>query len=379
MTFTFREVIWLLFLFASAIQLFYYLFYFSRLAFYRKNAAPVEPVFVPISVVICARNEERNLKQNLPVILQQRYSGDGQVPGYEVIVVNDNSEDDTRHYLYSIAPGYPHFRQIELKQEAKGIPGKKYPLSIGLKGAAYEFVLLTDADCRPASTDWVQIMARGFGEGKDIVLGYGPYLKMPGLLNRMIRFETFFSAMQYLSFALAGAPYMGVGRNLSYRKELFFRHKGFIAHQHIASGDDDLFINAAARGSNTSVMVDKQAFTYSEPKTTWKAWLRQKTRHLTTGKYYRSSHKLMLGGFLFSQLIFYPLFILALYYLPDTWLIWSVFAARTLVLGIIDLLIMRKLDEMDLFPFFWLLDVLIWVYFLLVMPASLFSRKSRWK
>ncbi|HUX84193.1 MAG TPA: glycosyltransferase, partial [Chitinophagaceae bacterium] len=227
------EILWLLFLLVFSIQLFYYLFFFSRLAIHKRKKEEDPLVRAPVSVVICARNEENNLRQNLPMVLQQRYPHLDHREGYEVIVVNDNSEDDTRHYLNSIVPGYPHFRQIELKQEAKFIPGKKYPLSIGMKGAAHDIVVLTDADCRPSSSDWLELMSGGFREGRDIVLGYGAYQKEPGFLNCMIRFETFFSALQYLSFAIAGYPYMGVGRNLAYRKELFFRHKGFLSHQHI--------------------------------------------------------------------------------------------------------------------------------------------------
>jgi glycosyltransferase involved in cell wall biosynthesis len=378
MNVTFREIIGLLFLLVSAFQLYYYLFFFSRLAFYKKRPAPPLTANLPLSVVVCARNEERNLRMNLPVILQQRYMNADQAIGYEVIVVNDNSEDDTRHFLNSIAPGYPHFRQIELKQEAKLIPGKKYPLSMGMKGAAYDIVVLTDADCKPSSADWLALMSEGFTKGKDIVLGYGPYLKEPGFLNCMIRFETFFSALQYLSFALAGKPYMGVGRNLAYRKELFFRHKGFLAHQHIPSGDDDLFINAAATPSNTSVIVDSRAFTYSAPKRSWKDWIRQKSRHLTTGKYYRKKNKILLGGWLCSQLLFYPLFILGLIFIPLLWIPLGIFIARFVVLGISDFLIMRKLDEADLFPLFWAWDILICIYFIWAIPASLFPPRARW-
>lgn len=374
-----REIIWLLFLLVSAIQLFYYLFFFSRLAWYKKKASPEGQDPIPISVVICAKNEENNLRQNLPVILQQRYHHADHSPGYEVIVVNDNSEDDTLHYLNSIVPGYPHFRQIELKQEAKLIPGKKYPLSMGMKGAAHEIVLLTDADCKPSSVNWLQSMSQGFGPGKQIVLGYGAYQKKPGFLNKMIRFETLFSAMQYLSFALANHPYMGVGRNLAYFKELFFLHKGFLAHQHIPSGDDDLFINVAANSSNTSVVLDPDAFTYSTPKTTWKDWFRQKKRHLTTGKYYRSAHKVLLGGFLFSQLLYYPLLVLSLFYLPALWITLAVFAGRLLIQGIEYFMVMRRLTETDLFPLFWFFDILICLYFIIITPASFFSRKSKWK
>ena len=112
-------------------------------------------------------------------------------------------------------------------------------------------------------------MQSGYEPGIEIVLGYGAYKKYPGILNKLIRFETFHTALQYFSYALAGKPYMGVGRNLSYRKEAFLRNKGFSAINHIPSGDDDLFINMIATKTNTAIVIDKEAHTLSEPHKTW--------------------------------------------------------------------------------------------------------------
>lgn len=342
----FFKICWYLFLAISGIQVFYYLFFFSRLAFYKLKKKPSGENELPLlSVIVCARDEEYNLSRNLTTLVQQRYHDAKLQPRYEVIVVNDNSRDDTPFLLKQMEPGYPHFRFINLKQEAKGIPGKKYPLTIGIKGAVNENVVLTDADCKPASTLWLHYMSKGFRNGKEIVLGYGAYERYPGLLNKVIRFETFFSALQYLSFALSGIPYMGVGRNLAYKKELFFRHKGFLTHRHLPSGDDDLFINAAANRKNTSVVIHKDAITYSAPKRTWSAWYRQKTRHLSTGRYYKFKHKLLLGLFSLSQFLFYPFFILALFYQPFLYPTLILFGGKILLQMIIWSLSLKKLNE----------------------------------
>ncbi|WP_235938134.1 glycosyltransferase [Chitinophaga solisilvae] len=354
------------------------MFIFSRVAFYRRKFDLDQAPSGPFSVIICAKDEELNLQRNLPGILQQRYHVHHK-PEYEVIVVNDNSEDDTRYYLRSIEPGYPHYRHIEIKQAAKFIPGKKYPLSIGLKGAQFEHVLLTDADCKPGSTNWLSLMSQGFDTEKEIVLGYGAYHKKPGFLNKVIRYETFFSALQHLSFAMSGMPYMGVGRNLAYKRELFFRHKGFTSHQHLASGDDDLFVNAAANRKNVGVVIDKQAFTYSEPKISWNSWFRQKTRHMSTGKHYRFGHKFVLGLFSLTHFLFYPAFILALFFPPPIlWYVLGIFGLKVLVQSIITFAAMRKLDESDLFKFSWLMDIFMVLYYILFTPALLFRSKNRW-
>lgn len=361
----------------AGIQVLYYLLFFSRVAFYRRKPDPDHTPETRFSVIICAKDEELNLQKNLPSVLQQRYHIMHE-PEYEVIVVNDNSEDDTKYYLRSIEPGYSHYRHIEIKQAAKFIPGKKYPLSIGLKGAQYDHVLLTDADCRPSSVYWLSLMSQGFRNGKEIVLGYGPYLKKPGFLNKVIRYETFFSALQFLSFAMSGLTYMGVGRNLAYKRELFFRHKGFTSHQHLSSGDDDLFINRAATSQNVAVIIDKQAFTYSEPKRSWGSWLRQKTRHMSTGKHYRFSHKLLLGLFSLTHFLFYPAFLASLFYRPLLLYALLVFAGKVLIQLVINFFAMRRLDEKDLFKFSWLMDILMCLYYIIFTPALLFRSKNKW-
>ena len=369
-------IVFYIFATVAAIQVLYYLVFFSRVAFYKRQFDMDESPANRFSVIICAKNEELNLQKNLPTVLQQRYDIHHN-PEYEVIVVNDNSEDDTKYYLRSIEPGYAHYRHIELKQAAKFIPGKKYPLSIGLKGAQYEHVLLTDADCRPASVNWLHIMSQGFSDGKEIVLGYGPYVKKPGFLNKVIRYETFFSALQYLSFAMAGVPYMGVGRNLAYKKDLFFRNKGFVNHQHLASGDDDLFVNTAANSQNVAVVIDKQAFTYSEPKDNWSRWFRQKTRHMSTGKHYRFGHKLLLGMFSLSHFFFYPAFIVSLFYWPLMYYVLAIFGAKLLIQSIIFFFALRKLDESDLFKLSWFMDIFMCLYYIIFTPSLFFKSKSK--
>lgn len=376
---TIFNLFWKIFVAVASVQVFYYLFFYSRLAFHHNRKHPSDEIAEPpLSVIICAKDEERNLNRNLPVILQQHYQDQHHEPRYEVVVVNDNSEDDTQYTLQHLQPGYPHFRFIVLHQSAKGIPGKKYPLTMGIKSAVNDIVVLTDADCRPASTRWLQMMSLGFQEGKDIVLGYGAYEKKDGLLNKVIRFETFFSALQYLSFALAGIPYMGVGRNLAYRKELFFQHKGFLSHGNIPSGDDDLFINAAANGRNTTIAISPEAITYSSPKTSWSSWYRQKKRHLSTGTHYKLKHQALLGLFSLSQFLFYPLFVLALFYQPFRYYTLGIFLLRLLIQGTVWAFSLKKLNEKGLFWYCWPLEIFMCLYYLVFTPALFIKPKMRW-
>lgn len=366
------NLIFLGFCIITFIQLFYYLFFFSRLAFYKSKIKTITQTH-PVSVIICSRDEAANLVKNLPGALVQKYR-----TTHEVIVVNDNSYDESKYILEEYQRKFRQLQLVELKQEARFIPGKKFPLSVGIKTAKHEIVLLTDADCVPASEFWIEKMQEGFSDGIEIILGYGALHKKKTFFNKLVRWETFTTALQYLSYARAGLTYMGVGRNLSYKKTVFFRHKGFSSHNHVPGGDDDLFINKASTKKNTAIVIDKDAFTLSEPATTWKQWIRQKTRHYTTSKYYKAIHKFLLGLYAFSLFLFYPLFIASLFLFEWKWVL-AVFGLRFVIQAIIIFKTTRKLDEKDLFPWFLLFDVWMFFYYLFFATALFKKPKTLWK
>lgn len=354
------------------IQLVYYWFIFSRLAFYNPSKRPVSDKQEPVSVVVCAKNEYHNLVRFLPLILEQNY------PEYEVIVVNDASDDDTFYLLRELNSKYSRLKVVNIQQNLNFYVGKKFPLSIGIKSAKYNTLLLTDADCYPAGTDWISSMQSVFTDKTRIVLGYGAYVPMPGFLNKMIRFDTLHVAMQYMSLALVKLPYMGVGRNLAYHKELFYNSGGFTRHYKISSGDDDLFINEVARGSNTRIQPAREAITYSKPKVTLASWFRQKKRHLTSGSFYRFAHKFTLGLFSFSQLSFYALLIILLYLGTDWRLLLGIYFLRLFTQMFIIKKCMIKLGEKNFLLLIPLFDLFLMMVNLMLGFAGLFSRKTQW-
>jgi len=323
-------------------------------------------------VIICARDEADQIEANLPGVLAQTYRST-----HEIVVVNDNSQDDTKYLLEGLYRDFKQLHIVELKQEALHIPGKKFPLSMGIKSAKYELLLLTDADCIPASEHWILKMQAAFKEGIQIVLGYGAYKRKKGLLNRVIRFDTFHTALQYLSCAIAGQPYMGVGRNLAYKKELFYKQKGFAAHHHLPGGDDDLFVNACATSENTAIVIDKETFTYSTPPASFGEWINQKERHNSTGKYYKGKHKLLLGVYMTSHFLLYPLMAAALITADWRWVL-GIWGIRFLIQGFVFFKSMNKLGEKDLFPLFWLWDVWMFFYYLIFISAIWKKPRNQW-
>jgi glycosyltransferase involved in cell wall biosynthesis len=370
-SFPWLELFFIVFCAITVVQLFYYGWFFRRLAFY--SPLPKEHSQQhPVSVIICARDEAARLVTHLPGSLVQSYPS-----SHEVIVVNHNSQDDTRFLLDEFKKSFKGLHIVNLEHEAIGIPGKKYPLSMGIKEALYEIVLLTDADCVPASEFWMQKMQDGYRNGIEVVLGYSPYKKSPGFLNKIIRFDTFHTALQYLSYALAGLPYMGVGRNLSYKKDVFLRNKGFSAINHVAGGDDDLFINKVATKDNTAVVIDPDTFMLSEPKKTFTEWFRQKSRHYTTAKYYKPRHKLLLGLYSATHFLFYPLFIASLFFNWKIALI--IFGVRFIIQGYTFQRSMKMLGEEDLFPWWWLLDMWMLGYYFIFSSTLWQKPRKAWK
>ncbi|MFN2456597.1 MAG: glycosyltransferase [Chitinophagaceae bacterium] len=368
---TWNEVIFYSFAAVAFIQVAYYLYFFSRVAFYKRKEKQKSQTH-PVSVIICARDEDEKLARNLHAVLVQNYP-----TTHEIIVVNDNSVDESKYVLADLQKTFKQLQIIELSQEAKLKTGKKYPLSIGIKEAKHEIVLLTDADCIPASENWISEMQNAFTDGIEIVLGYGAYNKRAGLLNKLIRWETFHTALQYLSYALAGVPYMGIGRNLSYKKNIFLVNKGFSSINHIPSGDDDLFVNKVANKTNTAIVIDPDAFTLSMPKSKWQDWKRQKTRHYSTGKYYKPKHTFLLGLYTVSLIMFYPLFFASLIIVDLKWTL-LVFGIRLVIQATILNKAMTKLNEKDLFPWFIPLDIWMPAYYILFASALWKKPSKRW-
>lgn len=356
------------------IQLYYILFVYSKLAIYKVRSYKESDSYPPVSVIICAHNEEENLKQFLPDILNQDY------PNFEVIVVNDYSTDETKWILEDFKQQYAHLYVVDIKEHIQLKNSKKFALTLGIKAAKNEIMVMTDADCQPQSNQWLKEMSGAYQEGKEIVLGYSPYFKQTGFLNKLIRFETAHTAMSYLSYALKRNAYMGVGRNLSYLKSLFFKGKGFNAHMHIKSGDDDLFVNHNATKLNVNVAIHPDAHVYSNPKETWKSYYKQKARHAGASVLYKNSHKRMLGTQLISAFLFYAMLIICIACYPSLWYIGvGIFVFRYLCQLIVFSSIYKKLAVKDLLPWLLILDVFYYFYICL---NGLFNRKKKqqsWK
>jgi poly-beta-1,6-N-acetyl-D-glucosamine synthase len=332
------------------VQVFYYIYYYLVPAIFKHP--DVADKKNPVSIIICARNEEENLVKFLPAVLEQDY------PDYEVIVVNDCSEDDSYNVLGGYLKKYPHLKVSNISKDPKFTHNKKFAQFIGIKAAKNEILLFTDADCRPESDKWLGRMASRFGDKTDFVLGYGGYLARKGLPNRYIRYDSMFIAMQYLGMAIRGMPYMGVGRNLAYRRSLFFEKKGFSTHSHLASGDDDLFVNSNASKNNVALEFRKESHTRSVPASGFNEFFRQKKRHLTTVNHYKLRDKIALIAEPVTRVLYYISFVVLMSNLFLWPYVLTAFGIRMIVQLIVFALNQKKLNERGLLLFLQIFDIL---------------------
>ncbi len=368
------SVVFLIFALSAVVQISYYLWFFMAVLSYRHPSGD-NAEKKPVSVIICARNEAENLKKFLPSVLQQNY------PEYEVIVVNDCSEDNTYDVLGSLLPEYPHLKISTISKDPCFTHNKKFAQFIGIKAASNDILLFTDADCEAVSSDWIDLMVSHFTGDIRIVLGYGGYMDKKGILNKYIRYDAFMIALQYFGMAIRGIPYMGVGRNLAYSRSLFFEKNGFEGHTHIISGDDDLFVNSNATKFNTSVEFRHPAHTRSVPCRTFESWIKQKKRHFTTAPYYKTMHKFLIGMEPMFRMLYYITFMILIISLFLWQVTVTIFGLSLTTRLLILIQAQKKLNEKSIAGYSLIFDIFSPVINSVIFLSNTITRsgKNKWK
>jgi glycosyltransferase involved in cell wall biosynthesis len=361
-----------LFIAVVVIQFLYYVVFFGKFSFAKPQTST--PKRVPISVIVCAKNEEENVTNFVPLLAEQNY------PDYEIVLIDDASSDETLEIFEAFEKQYSNVKLVKVENNEAFWGNKKFALTLGIKAAKNEYLLFTDADCYPKTTEWIKEMSAQFTKEKTIVLGYGAYERIKGsFLNKIIRFETLLTATQYFSWAKLGKPYMGVGRNMAYKREEFFKTNGFIEHMKIRSGDDDLFINEASNSKNTTICFTPESFTFSKPKTTFKDWFTQKRRHVATAKHYKAFDRMQLAIFYGSQLLFIILPIILLAFQFQWIIVTSLIGFRYLFAWLSLGFSAGKLKEKDVMYWFPFIEIILIFTQLNVFITNTFSKPVHWK
>jgi len=354
------------------IQFIYYVGIFGQFTFAKKQ--DITPKKVPVSVIVCAKNEAENVKKFFPLLINQNYSD------FEIVLIDDASSDETLDIFEEYEKQYPNVKLVKVENNEAFWGNKKFALTLGIKAATKDYLVFTDADCYPNSKDWLQQMTAQFTMKKTIVLGYGAYDKIKNsFLNKIIRYETLLTAVQYFSWAKIGKPYMGVGRNLAYKKSVFFDNRGFMDHMRVRSGDDDLFINQAANKENTVVIFNEESFTYSTPRTSYKDWFNQKRRHVTTAKLYKPFDKFQLGLYFLTQVLFFVLAIILLAFQFQWMIVLGIIIFRYIFTWISLGYGAGKLKEKDVMYWFPIIELVLIFTHINIFITNIFSKPVHWK
>lgn len=372
-----EQIVLIVLVISFCVQLIQYWFVFGRMAFYKNQQKEVD-FFPPVSIVIAARDEYYNLKDNLRSILEQDY------PEFEVVIINNSDDDNLSHYfLKDISKQYSHLKHVDIKPDINFFVGKKFPLSIGIKEAKFEHLLFIDADCKPVSNQWIRKMMSNYNQPNiDIVLGYGGFFKQKGFFNKFCHFDSLWVGMQYLSASILGVPYMGVGRNLSYKKSLFIKEQGFTSHYTTASGDDDIFINKVATQQNCTICLDKEGITLSKAKRNFKEWVRQKMRHFSASSKYKMKNMIMLTFFPLFQMLFFITVVWSFIIFLKTsywYLVPTLFVIRLFSQLFITKKCMKKLGEDGFLGLVPLFEILFMFIVPIILTLSTVFKTKRWK
>lgn len=336
---------------------------------------PIESELARLSIIVCARNEAKNLSRLLPLLRRQR--------AHKVLLVDDDSSDESGKILARAAQNWRYRQKQKLEILAlknKRSAGKKAALAAGVERAASAaWILVCDADCRPASAQWARRMLAQTEENTDFVLGFSPYLDAGGILGGWQRMEALFTLLQYGGMALRGLPYMGVGRNMLYRRSVFMRYD-WQKNADLASGDDDLLVNAQAKGSRTSLCLDPETWVHTLPAQTWGQYIRQKRRHFSAAVRYKLKHKILLAAFVQSHVWSWWLLPLALYACPwGALLLWF---GRCIIVDTGLYLLAQKSAHRQEAKFILLYDLGIAAYFTIfafILALQTKQQRKQWK
>jgi glycosyltransferase involved in cell wall biosynthesis len=237
----------------------------------------------PISIVLYVERDVETLRDQLLSLLSQDY------PSYEVVVVIDDTSDLTEVVLKGLEKEYANLYHTYIPEGAKYVSRKKLALTIGIKAAKHDILLFTEALCRPVSNKWIASFSRAYTPETEIVQGLCGYRYTDGFMHRFIAYDNLMEGMQYLSATLAHHPFTGNGRNLSYRKSLFFNKKGYYQSLALRDGDDDLFVNESATPKNTRIVYSPDSLTETPPVSEFRQWMATKFARAVTSSRYKGA------------------------------------------------------------------------------------------
>ncbi len=367
------EAYLLIFFLALGLNLLWWLSLSSSILFYRNRDNPAR-LKSKCSLIIPYRNEAQNLERLLPILNEQEFD-----EGIEIIFVDDRSSDGVKELIdrFSFRAGITA-KSLRVEELPKGISGKKNAINLGIENASNGNILLLDADSFPNSRKWLRNMNRGL-ESKDIVLGISNYEQKPGILNQLIQLDTFLTGIQYLGWAFLGLPYMALGRNWGYKKDLFIKQGGFKGTTTFMGGDDDLLFQKLKSKRNWEVRIEEESRTSSVPEKSFSAWFRQKLRHLNSGKGYGLGPIVLSLTAASNHFFLISLLGLLIFSCWDLSIAWPWILIRYLFVILFLFLVQKRIGNRVNPVWFPILEPIYWLFHLAAFFASLPASDLKWK
>ncbi|MBC9796096.1 glycosyltransferase [Sinomicrobium weinanense] len=359
-----------LFIGSIGILVIYYVL-FGKLAFARTSAPPEN--LAPVSVIVRTKNNAELLRQTITSILAQDY------PVFQLVLINDASSDHTLDVIEEFAGRYSNIKTVNVISNEAFWGKKKYALTLGIKAAKYNLLVFIEDNYIPVSDHWLREMSRNFRGKKTLVLGYSAVKRVKNVFfNALIRYDNWLRAVKYLSFAHAGLPYSGLGKNLAYHKSAFYEVNGFIGHMDMKNGEDELFVNEVSTAKNTTISLSKYARTRSVTTPSYREWIQQKREGFYVFRNFKLGQRVLLNLFYIAQLLFWLLPLPLIFLARNPVTVLALFLFKWVVQFVVMAKLARKLGEKG---FIWLLPLhefaLISVQFYIFITS--FRKSTRWK
>ncbi len=246
----------------------------------RKEEKVMDNNLPPVSIIIASHDDATQLEKHLPVLLQQEYPVQ-----YEVIVVIEKGEHEVEdvlkriQYQYDQQAGNAHLYVTYIPETSRYMSRRKLAITLGVKAAKNEWLLLTNSDCEPASSQWLATMARNCGDDKSLVLGYASYDDETSSFKRYERFYHFC----YLMRESQGKAYCTNCPNLMFRKSQFMEQEGYLGNLNLVRGEYDFLVNKYAEAGNTVVEIAPEAWVVQDAPTN-RSWVNARVYYMETRK-----------------------------------------------------------------------------------------------
>lgn len=307
----------------SALLAVYYVFLVAATRPVRKNGSGAEESSEGISVITVGRNAIDDLRSLIPSVIAQKY------PRFELIVVDDRSFDNTAVFLKSIQRNYPSVLKVVTIPEDTTYPwpGKKFAITMGVKAAQYERIVLLDTSALPLSENWLSDVASAFGrKGADMVLGYNFYKKGQRAVSSFFAASSFLFSSDAMAWARIGLPFKGEGSNFGFTRTMFFSGSGYMNNMRIPAGEADFLLGDYSGGTNVSVMVSRHSFVQCGSVDTMRQWLDKAVSGYASFRCYKFPVMMRAAAMPLLKVLFIALAVVCGFTYYEWWPFWAVSA-----------------------------------------------------